>query len=257
MAKRFTDNEKWKDAWFMDLPSKYKLFWLYLLDECNHAGIWKVNFKVASFHIGEHLEYSEVKRIMNNRINVLDDEKWYIKKFIKYQYKCEIQELNPKNKAHLSTIKILNEYDIFKPLTSPLLGVKDKDKDKDNIVIEEKNTTSEDYVKEIDNNQKQEYTEERFLKRWKDARLHFDKKPTNISKLQSWELINFNKIKNTYSGEQIEQAIQGLFQQQTYPKTRLRPSHFLELEHFETYLTCFTTKEKLFPNKNKQIKQRI
>ena len=52
------------------------------------------------------------------------------KKFIKYQYKCEIEELNIKNKAHLSVVKLLNEYKKFKPLTSPLLGVKDKDKDK-------------------------------------------------------------------------------------------------------------------------------
>ena len=74
MAKRFTDSEKWKDAWFMDLPSKYKLFWLYLLDECNHAGVWKVNFKVASFYVGEHLEPSEVKRILKERVDFLNYE---------------------------------------------------------------------------------------------------------------------------------------------------------------------------------------
>lgn len=94
------------------------------------------------------------------------------------------------------------------------------------------------------------YSEQQFLKRWKDARLHFDKKPTNISKLQSFERINFDNIKKTYSGVQIEQAIQGMFQQETFPKTRLRPSHFLELEHFETYLTCFDTKEVLFKKAN-------
>lgn len=99
-----------------------------------------------------------------------------------------------------------------------------------------------------------EYTQQQFLKRWKDARQHFDKMPTNISKLTPWELINFNNIKKTYSGEQIEQAIQGLFQQDTFPATRLRPSHFLELEHFEKYLTCFDTKEVLF-GKTKFIKK--
>lgn len=252
MAKRFTDNEKWKDAWFMDLPSKYKLFWLYLLDECNHAGIWKVNFKVASFHIGEHLEYSEVKRLLKDRITIINDEKWYINKFIKYQYKCDIQELNPKNKAHLSTIKILNEYDIFKPLTSPLLGVKDKDKDKDSIIANQINLI--DSIEEL---QSKEYTQQQFLKRWKDARLHFDEQPTNISKLLPHELRNFENIKRLYTPKQIEQAIQGLFQQQTYKSTRLRPTHFLELEHFEKYLTCFVTKEKLFENKNKKHKERI
>ncbi|MCP4355976.1 MAG: hypothetical protein GY793_10185 [Proteobacteria bacterium] len=248
MAKRFTDNEKWKDAWFMDLPSKYKLFWLYLLDECNHAGIWKVNFKVASFHIGEHLEYSEVKRIMNGRITLLNDEKWYINKFIKYQYKCEIQGLSPKNNAHLSIIKILNEYDIFKPLTSPLLGAKDKDKDKD-IINREKQIDLLDSINDVKN----EYTQQKFLQRWKDARQHFDKQPTHISKLTNFELINFNNLKKTYKAEQFDMAIQGLFKQKTFPATRLRPTHFLELEHFEKYLTCFNTGEKLFSDNKKQI----
>lgn len=171
MAKRFTDNEKWKDAWFMDLPSKYKLFWLYLLDECNHAGIWKVNFKVAAFHIGEHLEYSEVKRMLNSRITILDDEYWYINKFIKYQYKCDIEKLNPKNKAHLSVIKMLNEFQQFKPLTSPLLGVKDKDMDKDMdkeiITTTEKikniDVVYEAFVKEIKEGMHQQWAEQTYM----------------------------------------------------------------------------------------------
>jgi len=101
---------------------------------------------------------------------------------------------------------------------------------------------------------KEDFTEEQFLQRWKDARLHYDKKPTHISKLKQFEKINFNEIKKQYSRKEIEQAIQGLFEQKTFPTVRLRPSHFLELEHFEKYLTCFETKEKLFDN-NKFKKQ--
>lgn len=86
MAKRYTDSNKWQDAWFMDLPSKYKLFWLYLLDGCDHAGIWKVNFKIASFYVGEHLEPSEVKRILSGRLTIISDEYWMINKFIDFQY---------------------------------------------------------------------------------------------------------------------------------------------------------------------------
>ena len=52
--------------------------------------------------------------------------------------------------------------------------------------------------------------------------------------------------------------MQGMFQQKTYLKTRLRPTHFLKREHFETYLTCFTTNEKLFEdNKYKKPIERI
>ena len=107
MAKRFTDSEKWKDAWFMDLPSKYKLLWTYLLDECDIAGIWKVNFKVAQFYIGEHLEVAEVKRVLSSRVNFIDDEYWHILGFIKYQQNVEINGLNPNNNAHKGIIERL------------------------------------------------------------------------------------------------------------------------------------------------------
>lgn len=140
MAKRLTDSEKWKDAWFMDLPSKYKLFWLYILDNCDHAGIWKVNFKVASFHIGEHLEHSEVKRILSDRLNIVSDEYWMVKKFIDFQYGGVKND-----KVGLSVQKILNSHKIeyslapTKPLPSPYQGTKDKDKvkNKDKVIVKD------------------------------------------------------------------------------------------------------------------------
>ena len=38
MAKRFTDNEKWKNQFFKGLSTVNKLFFLYILDDCDHAG---------------------------------------------------------------------------------------------------------------------------------------------------------------------------------------------------------------------------
>ena len=95
------------------------------------------------------------------------------------------------------------------------------------------------------------YTPTKFLERWKAARLKYDKLPTNISKLSSFELINFNTLKETYTPEQFDYAIGGLFQQETFKATRLRPTHFLEIEHFEKYLTCWQTKEKLYEKKKR------
>lgn len=101
-------------------------------------------------------------------------------------------------------------------------------------------------------------TEEYFLQRWKDARFKWDKKPTHIKKLETHEKVNFNYLKSDYTLKEFDKAIQGLFEQSTFPSTRLRPSHFLRRENFETYLTCFVTKEKLFEdNKYKKAPERL
>lgn len=53
MSKRFTDTEKWKKNFIRGLQGPYKLLWLYLLDDCDHAGIWHVDMEVAQIRIGE------------------------------------------------------------------------------------------------------------------------------------------------------------------------------------------------------------
>lgn len=137
MAKRFTDSGKWDDPWFAELPSKYKLFYLYLLDECDHAGIWKVNFRKAQFMIGETLEQSEVVRFMSDRVKRVDESYWLVCKFIKFQYGSLRND-----RMSLSALSILEKHGLTsfieevkeapsKPLSSPFLGVKDKDMDKD------------------------------------------------------------------------------------------------------------------------------
>jgi len=152
MAKRFTDSEKWEDAWFQELESKHKLFWFYLLDKCDHAGVWKVNFRTASFFTDSNLEYEETIQVFKLRITEISNEYWLINKFIKYQYNKEIGELNVNNKVHLSVLNKLNNFIQFKPLVSTLLGTKDKnkaiDKDKD-IVIHKEDSKIEDISKEV------------------------------------------------------------------------------------------------------------
>jgi len=55
MAKRFTDTDKWKKPFIRCMKAPYKLLWIYILDECDHAGIWHVDFDVAEIKIGEKL----------------------------------------------------------------------------------------------------------------------------------------------------------------------------------------------------------
>lgn len=126
MAKRFTDTEKWKKPFIRTLPAPYKLLWFYILDDCNHAGIWEVDIEVASIRIGEEVQAEKALHIFGDRVQKISENKWFLPDFIFFQY----GELNEKNRLHLSVIQILNKYNI-KPLISPLEGAKEKDKEKD------------------------------------------------------------------------------------------------------------------------------
>jgi hypothetical protein len=129
MGKRFTDTDKWKDAWFTDLEPAMKIFWVYICDNCDHAGIWRVNFKIASSMIGAILDRQSVMNALGKRIRVLSDDKWYIEKFISFQYP---KGLSPKCKPHIGVISLLKSHSID---LNPYLTVQDKDKDKDKDIL--------------------------------------------------------------------------------------------------------------------------
>lgn len=140
MAKRFTDSEKWDDPWFAELPSKYKLFWIYLLDECDHAGVWKVNFRKAHFMIGESLEQAEVLRYVSDRVQKIDESYWLILKFVNFQYgslnasKTAVSARRILEKHGLTEFVKQNEVRVTEGLPKGYLTLKDKDTDMDKVI---------------------------------------------------------------------------------------------------------------------------
>jgi hypothetical protein len=137
--KRFTDTSKWKDSWFQDLPTKYKLFWIYILDECDAAGVWKPNIRLASFQIGEPFEESELKRIFADRLDFTESGYWFLKKFVFFQY----GKLSESCKPHLSVINLL-KYHKIKGYTKGIHTLEEKEKDKEQDKEEEQE--KENYV---------------------------------------------------------------------------------------------------------------
>jgi len=110
MAKRFTDTEKWKKGFIRNLPAKFKLLWLYILDDCNHAGIWDTDFKVASIRIGSKISEKEACKVFAEQIKIFDKgNKWFIPKFIDFQYGT----LNENSRPHQAVIKLLDKYDVY------------------------------------------------------------------------------------------------------------------------------------------------
>ena len=127
MAKRFTDTEKWKKPFVKGMQTVYKLFWLYILDNCNHAGIWQVEKEVAEIRMGEKIDLGDALKQFGDHVVILDNgSKWFIPDFIEFQY----GELKSDSKVHNSVISVLQKYKI-KLYTNSLQTVKDKDIDKD------------------------------------------------------------------------------------------------------------------------------
>mgnify|MGYP003636034451 FL=1 len=136
MAKRYTDTDKWKKMWFRKLKNDHKVFWMYLLDQCDHAGIWEVDFDLASYFCNG-IKETEIRDTFIKQYQEFDNGKrWLIKDFIEFQYR----ELDSNNRAHYSVIKILKRYGLYKGLISPLQEGKDKDKDKalDKVKVKDK-----------------------------------------------------------------------------------------------------------------------
>lgn len=145
MAKRFTDSDKWKKPWFRRLTPAHKCFWHYVLDNCTNAGIWEVDFDLASIHIGEELNAIETMAVFGKQyLPFALGKRWFIVDFIDFQY----GDLRESSNAHVSvinTLKKLGLYEIYlaqkkaeqdqlhvnPPVSGDPRGVQDKTKDKD------------------------------------------------------------------------------------------------------------------------------
>jgi len=114
MAKRFTDTDKWKKPFIKNLPAKYKLLWFYIIDDCDIAGLWQVDFDVAKIRIGEDVNSDEAINLFGESIVIIDaGEKWFIPGFLEFQYGSQLSKTN---NIYKSIEKILLRYNLFQYL---------------------------------------------------------------------------------------------------------------------------------------------
>lgn len=125
MAKRFIDTKIWDKAWFRRLTPKNKLFWIYLLTRCDHAGIWDADWEASEFLIGEWVNYDELpEEIKEKMIYLKGDNQFFIPSFISFQY----GQLKENSKPHLSVIKRLLSKNLLKSLETVPGTIKAQDK---------------------------------------------------------------------------------------------------------------------------------
>jgi hypothetical protein len=95
---------------------------MFLCDNCDMAGVWKVDLQLAGYYLGVQLDEAEVIKAFDGRIQPLDGHKWYLCKFIRFQYPHGLTETNG---CHRGVIRLLkeNNLDYQSLLVAPAKGL--------------------------------------------------------------------------------------------------------------------------------------
>lgn len=224
MAKRFTDTDKWKKKFIRSLPAPYKLLWLYLLDECDHSGVWIVDFDVARLRLDENVDEMEALNLFEDKILPIDNgERWLILDFIEFQYGI----LKAENRAHQAVINTLIKYQLWddeeetiiknKVLERSFKGPKDKEKEKEKDKDKEK-----EKEKEGENQIFYPFNSDEFLSMWKvwlDYRKEI-KKPYKSKKSEQAALKQLSEFDESFAINLIERSIAGGYQGLVFDNTK-------------------------------------
>ncbi len=207
MAKRMTDTDKWKKRFLRELQPQHKLLWFYILDDCNHAGIWEVDIEVASIRVGENLVYDMLPQSFLDKIVIFDNgDKWFIPDFIEFQY----GELNPNSNVHKSVIQLLDRHNLEGYLKGSQ-GVESTPKDKDtDIVIAKEKVKAKRFVKPSIDDVK-EYCVER--NNFVDAEKFFDYYSSNGWKVGKNPMKDWKASVRTWEKNSTSEQSKGKVQQ--------------------------------------------
>ena len=135
-----TETEKWKDPWFSNLTNDERIAWLYLLDDCDNAGVWQFNIRALNFNCNTNFTEEELLSIFSERFVKISSDRFLIPKFLYHQYGVNFLD-NKKSRPILSAIEKLKKYNLVEendngkltltiPLTNPYLTTKDQEQDK-------------------------------------------------------------------------------------------------------------------------------
>jgi len=147
MAKRFISTDLFNDSWFMELSTNSKLFYVYLLTNCDNAGIIDLNIKLAEFQTGIpslNKNFSKYLECLKLRLLHLKDNYYFLPKFVPFQYPNGLSESVKPQKQVIEKLKkfdlldenltiniqLNNSMDTIKDIYKETVVVVNTDKDK-------------------------------------------------------------------------------------------------------------------------------
>ncbi|ASZ14528.1 hypothetical protein [Chitinophaga sp. MD30] len=138
MAMRFSDTNEWEEDWFITMSGEYQHLWKYIKDKCDVAGVWKPNVAMFQAITKFNVSLDSFLKKVNGgklRIIVLENGRWFIPGFIKFQYfnKQQEFELLLNNPLHKSLYQSLNTNSVDLGAVRGLIAVCQPSKDKDKV----------------------------------------------------------------------------------------------------------------------------
>lgn len=110
MSKRFTDTGLYQKAWFRKLPPKIKCLWEWLRNQCDHAGVIEFDPELASFQIGEEVNFESLE-YFGERVELLEDSKIWLVDFIEFQ--VGVKKLKENYNPHKPIFRSLIKHDLL------------------------------------------------------------------------------------------------------------------------------------------------
>lgn len=109
MSYRYTNTDKWSDAWFSNLKQIEMLLFVYLCDNCDIAGFIEVNYKRWASDLNSSIETIEgaLKGLQRGLVWSNDMDCVFLRNYLKHQ---KNMPLNENNKAHLGILRRFENY---------------------------------------------------------------------------------------------------------------------------------------------------
>jgi hypothetical protein len=110
MPYRFTNTDKWNDAWFSNLKPNEKLLFIYLYENCDMAGFIELNEKRWSIDIGitQGTIKGAIKGLGRGLIISETNDCLFIRNYLKHQKNLPL--IPEKNPAHRGILKSFENY---------------------------------------------------------------------------------------------------------------------------------------------------
>lgn len=128
------------------MEAPYKLLYLFIICDCDVAGIWNPDFEIASIYLGIKVDRKKFMQLYENKYIELENGQFFIPGFIRHQYSAGLCTTNPAHKKIIEKLTALNLIDstlnpegAWKGLVSrsQATKVKEKVKEEEEIKVKE------------------------------------------------------------------------------------------------------------------------